>query len=224
MIAFFVRIRTWTSTKFALISLLAGLAATFAAWLFPDSGKKLVDQITSPNISMLPIPGDNTIEKQLSIAKMHGVGLNTISTEFALAIIFARPSLTGTPADSDYGGNIVALSNASSLRSTNQDLVFSPGRCRFIGKLHLTQPSEARGRVFITTMSCLLDNGDAYGLGEFDGPSIGFLTVEEKPMSSEVELIEEKGGLTLPLSTRFLVRFNAPLSDITYNGKSSDRW
>lgn len=217
--------RKWNyPSKFGFVSFFVSLCFGFVLWLFPDGGKRLIGRlsvISQPTVSVL---GRNEIERQLNIAKVEGVGINISSTEFAVAVPFVRPSLTKPEMGVEPSGAQIGLSNVSPLRSENQDLVFGPGKCRFHGKVQWSQYPSLRGQASITMIGCVLDNGDSYSLGHFNGPEIGFLTPEAQSMSKEVTLVEEDGGVTLPKSSKYLVRLHTPLRDISLLGKSNVPW
>jgi len=170
------------------------------------------------------VPGQNAIERQLNRAKMEGVAATTPSTEFAVAIPFARPSLTQEEVPAEFAGNLVALSNASPIRSENQDLVFAPGRCRFLGLVRWSRQPALIGEASITVLSCVLDNGDSYGLGKFKGAEIGFLTPVDQPASKDILLVEEGRSVSLPKDGKYMVRFSAPLRNLPFKGKSIAAW
>lgn len=217
--------RSWSyPSKFGFVSFFVGITVSIALWLFPDSGKQFVEHVGAVPQPTVPVPGRNATEQQLNRAKMEGVTATTPSTEFAVAIPFARPSLTREDMPKEFSGNIVALSNASPLRSENQDLVFAPGKCRFLGLMHWSDKPALRGRASITAMSCVLDNGDYYGFGNFEGPEIGFVTPTDQPANKELVLVEEDKAVTLPKDGRYLVRLLSPLRDVPFKGKSAVAW
>lgn len=217
--------RNWSyPSKFGFVSFFVSLCFAFVLWLFPDGGKWLIGRLSVTSQPTISVLGRNEIERQLNIAKMEGVGTYISSTEFAVAVPFVRPSLTKPEMGVEPAGAQIGLSNVSPLRSENQDLVFGPGKCRFHGKVQWSQYPALRGQASITTVGCVLDNGDSYSLGHFYGPEIGFLTPEAQPMNKEVILVEEDGGVTLPKSTKYLVRLHTPLRDISFLGKSSVSW
>ena len=163
-------------SKFGFVTFFVGLTVNVGLWLFADTGKQLVAHVSTTSPPTIPVPGQNTIEQQLNLAKMEGVTATIPSTEFAMAIPFARPSLTKEEMPKGFEGNLVALSNASPLRSENQDLVFSPGRCRFLGLVQWSDKPTLRGQASITTISCVLDNGGYYEFGnsEWNPDSLAF--------------------------------------------------
>ena len=149
-------------SKFSFVTFFIGIGISISLWLFPDSGKRLVERLVSEPQQTIPVPGKNAIEKQLNLAKMEGVTASTPSSEFAVAIPFARPSLSPGEIEPTFGGNIVAFSNASPLRSENQDIVFAPGKCRFLGSVSWSRQPILEGEAAIKALSCVLDNGDYY--------------------------------------------------------------
>jgi hypothetical protein len=217
--------RSWSyPSKFGFVSFFVGLAVTIVLWLFPDSGKQLVAHVGAAPKPTVSVPGRNAIEQQLNLAKMEGVTATTPSTEFAVAIPYARPSLNQEEMPKGFAGNLVALSNASPMRSENQDLVFAPGKCRFLGLVHWADKPALRGQASIATISCVLDNGDYYGFGNFEGPDIGFVTQLDQPANKELLLVEEDKVVTLPKDGRYVVRFLTPLRDLPFKGKSVATW
>lgn len=221
MIPGFRQFRRWSyPSKFGFVSFFVALAVTFVLWLFPDTGKQWIAHISEAPQLTLAVPGRNAIEQQLTLAKMVGVTATASSTEFAVAIPYVRPSLTTTAMPKGGAGNFVALSNASPLRSANQDLVFAPGKCRFLGLVHWSHQPGLRGWASIVTISCVLDNGDYYEFGNFAGPDIGFVTQLDQPANKELLLVEEDKVVTLPKDGRYMVRLLTPLRDLQFKGKS----
>jgi hypothetical protein len=206
------------------VSFFVGLAVSVTFWLFPDSGKRLIERFGAESQPTVAVPGQNAIERRLNLAKMEGVAATTSSTEFAVAIPFARPSLTQEGLPPGFTGSLVALSNASPIRSENQDLVFSPGKCRFLGLVHWSRQPALIGAASITLISCVLDNGDSYELGTFEGAEIGFLTPVDKPANKDILLVEEGNSVSLPKDGKYTVRFLAPLRDLVFKGKSAVTW
>lgn len=217
--------RSWSyPSKFGFVSFFVGLAVTVVLWLFPDTGKQLVSLVSSAPQPIVVVPGRNAIELQLNLAKMEGVTATIPSTEFAVAIPYARPSLTQEETPNGFSGNLVALSNASPLRSENQDLVFAPGKCRFLGQVHWSGKPALRAQASISTISCVLDNDDYYGFGNYEGPDIGFVTPLDQPANKELLLVEEEKVVTLPKDRKYVVRFLTPLRDLQFKGKSVVAW
>lgn len=205
--------------NFAVISFLISLVVGLAFWLFPDTGKHIIENVASEPRPSLQVPGHDEIEKQINLAKMQGVGTSDPSSEFAVAVPFVRPSMELTASTSNSPANVVALTNASPLRSTNQDLVFAPGKCRFLGSIRWLHQPTMKGEAAITVLSCILDNGDTYGFGESEGPEIGFVASLDQPASRELQLTEEDKSVTLPTAAKYIVRFSAPLHDLPFKGK-----
>lgn len=217
--------RSWSyPTKFGFVATLLGIAMSVAFWLFPDSGKHLIELVSVEPQPTVPVPGQNAIERQLNRAKMEGVAATAPSTEFAVAIPFARPILTKEEVSPEFAGSLVALSNVSPIRSENQDLVFAPGKCRFLGRVHWSRQSDLLGEASINVISCVLDNGDSYGFGEFEGAAIGFLAPADQPGSKTLSLVEEEKSVSLPKDGRYIVRFSSPIRDLPFKGKSIDTW
>lgn len=217
--------RSWSyPTKFGFIATLLGIAMSVAFWLFPDSGKHLIELVSVEPQLAVPVPGHNAIERQLNRAKMEGVAASSPSTEFAVVIPFARPSLTKEDVPFEFAGNLIALSNASPIRSENQDLVFAPGKCRFLGQVHWSRQPDLLGEASITVLSCVLDNGDSYELGKFEGAEIGFLTPADQPGIKTLSLVEDGESVSLPKDGKYMVRFSSPLRDLPFKGKSIDPW
>lgn len=211
-------------SKFSFVTFFIGIAVSTAYWLFPDSGKGLIERFTVGPQQTIMVPGNNTIEKQLNLAKMEGVTASIPSSEFAVAIPFARPALTKGPNALPFGANVLGLSNASPLRSENQDIVFAPGKCRFLGTVQWIDQLTLRGEASINSLSCILDNGNHYDLGEFYGPAIGFATPIDQPAMKELQLVEEDKLVTLPRNGKYLVRFFRPLRNLSFKGKSGIIW
>lgn len=218
--------RRWSyPSKFGFVSFFVALAVSFALWFFPDGGKQLIGYFFSDQRqAVVVVPGHNNIERQINLAKMQGVAQSAPSTEFALAVPFARPSMPRSSPAEEWHGGLVALSNASPLRSSNQDLVFAPGRCRFLGTVQWQDRASLKGQANISLISCVMDNGDAYGFGVADGPAIGFVAPLERPMDRDLSLVEEGRSVTLPLSSQYVVRLLSPLTSVPYKGKSSSVW
>lgn len=210
-----------------LISITLGLISiifTIIFWVFPDNGKQLLDSIISKPQNTGLIPGNNIIEKQINRAKIEGVTAPEASTEFVVAVPFVRPSLTAQNTNSSFGEDTVGFSNASPLRYEDQDIVFAPGKCRFLGSVDWSQQPILKGQSGITVISCVLDNGDVYSFGDINGPKIGFVTSIEHPANKELNLIREDKSVTLPLNERYLVRFLTPIHELVFKGKSSVSW
>jgi hypothetical protein len=225
MIPSLSQFRRWSyPSKFAFVSFFISLAVSIGAWLFPDSGKQLVESIFAESQQAVTVPGGTVIEKQINLAKMEGVAASTPSSEFAVAIPFVRPSIVKGADHPASEFNIIGLSNASPLRPENQDIVFAPGRCRFLGSIRQPNQSVMKGEATITAMSCVMDNGDAYEFGKFGGAEIGFVTPIDQPSSNEVLLVEEDRIITLPRSGKYFVRFLVPLRELPYMGKSNVSW
>ena len=201
-----------------------GLALSVVLWLFADSGKHFVADLGSAAQQTVPVPGSNAIEQQINLAKMEGATATIPSSEFAVSIPYARPSLTQQQMPKGFSGNLVALSNASPMRSENQDLVFAPGKCRFLGLVHWPDKPALHGQASITTISCVLDNGDYYEFGNLEGHDIGFVTQLDQPAKKELLLVEEEKVVTLPKYGRYLVRLHKPLRDLPFKGKSVAAW
>ena len=185
--------RRWSyPAKFGFVSFFVGLGVTLALWMFPDTGKNLIASLSSEKTQQsLPVPGSNGIERQINLAKMQGAASTTPSAEFAVAVPFARPTMPQEQVSTDWPSGLVALSNASPLRSSNQDVVFAPGRCRFIGTVFWSDRAKLQGEANISLMSCVLDNGDAYGVGSAQGPSIGFVAPLDDPTSRTLSLVAD---------------------------------
>ncbi|MGN6083550.1 hypothetical protein [Trinickia sp.] len=223
--------RRWTyPNKFGFVTFfiaitvaIASFLAAICFWLFPDFGKELGDMLISGRPESVVIPGDNAIEKAINKAKMKGINSTDPSTDFAVAIPFARPSLSKS-AETNYNSDIVALSNASALRSSNQDLVFAAGRCRFLGTVSWSGQTSLIGTADITGVSCVMDNRDSYNFSAPDGHSIGYLTPVDQPASREISLAKEGPVVTLPEDGVYLVRFTLPLRSMSFTGKSSIAW
>jgi len=211
-------------TKFGFISFFFSFAVTVFFWLFPDAGKQLIAAVVTEDQQEIKVPGRNAVERQINLAKILGIALSDPSTEFAVAVVFVRPIMSRSLPSDDGSDNIVALSNASPLRSADQDLVFAPGKCRFLGVLRWLDRKNLKGEAVISTLSCVLDNGDSYGFGNVDGPAIGFVAPLDEPMSRSLSLVEEGWSTTLPLSGQYLVRLHSPLHGISYKGKSENLW
>jgi len=227
MIPTLQQFRRWNyPSKFAFVSFFIAIGVSVAFWLFPDGGKQLMTYLLGEeNIEAVRIPGRNIIERQINLAKMQGAARSDPSTEFAIAVPFARPSMSrSTPAKEWHAAGLIALSNASPLRSSNQDVVFAPGRCRFLGVVQWQDRAKLMGEANISLMSCVLENGDSYQFGVADGPPIGFVVLLETPMNRSLPLIEEDRSVTLPLSKQYVVRLLAPLSSVPLKGKSSAVW
>jgi hypothetical protein len=219
----------WTyPAKFAFVTFFIGIAITIClgvtTWLFPEAGKNIGDRLRSDPQETITVPGDNAIERALNRAKIEGVNATEPSSEFAVAIPFALPTLAADARDNNFSGNTVAFSNASPLRSTDQDLVFAPGKCRFLGSVRWTGEPALAGEAEITGLSCVMDNGDYYGFGKADGSAIGFVAPADEPGSKELALVEEGKYVTLPRDGKYLVRFFSPLRDIPLKGKSPASW
>lgn len=214
--------RSWSyPTKFGFVTAIMGIFISIAFWLFPDGGKHIVEYFsTEPQPSIL-VPGKNAIERKINQAKMEGVVSTTPSTEFAVAIPFVRPGLTQEEAPSGFAGNLIALSNASPIRSENQDLVFAPGRCRFLGLVHWPHKQVLIGEATINALSCILDNGDSYGFGDIEGAEIGFLAPMDQPTSKTISLVEDDKLVSLPKDGKYIIRFSSPLHDLPFKGKST---
>lgn len=174
--------------------------------------------------SKIAIPGNNAIEKQINRAKLEGALITTASTEFATAVPFVFPILVPGSDTVDRHGNIVALSNSSPLRPQNHDIVFDAGRCRFLGFATWPIESALVGRASITMISCVLHNGDAYGLGESAGPEIGFVARLETPADRDLRLVRSRSTTSLVKDDKYIVRFNQPILGMTYKGKSIAPW
>lgn len=209
---------------FGVITFLIGLVAAIVFWLFPDIGKGWGDHLIPGHAETLVVPGNNAIERALNKARMEGVDATESSADFAVAIPFVRPSLTGDTSANGAFGNVVALSNVSPLRSTNQDLVFAAGKCRFLGFVSWSGRPALTGSADITGISCVMDNGDAYGFGTPDGSSIGYLAPVDKPGGREIPLEKVGAIVTLPKNDAYVVRLLTPLRDIPFKGKSSITW
>lgn len=217
--------RRWSyPNKYGFVLPIIGLAMGTAYWLFPDVGKHLINSMFSAPLLTVSVPGKNAIEQQINLAKMQSVVAIAPSTEFAVAIPFVHPTLPSSSEVPAEPANIIALSNASPLRSENQDIVFAPGKCRFLGSARWYDQPSMTGEVSITVLSCVLDNGDAYGIGRFDGAEIGFVAPIEQPSSRELQFIRDGKFTTFPLSGKYIVRFLSPLRDLSFTGKSVASW
>ena len=169
------------------------------------------------------IPGNNLIEKKINQAKIEGATATTESADFAVVIPFARPSLTKEDAP-DGVTNVIALSNSSPLKSKNQDLVFSAGRCRFIGSITWEDKNSLTASASITSLNCVLDNRDTYELQNKSGIEIGFLEPINAPATRRLRLIKEDNVFTLPKEEKYLLRLAQPIQDLEYKGKSVIAW
>ena len=193
-------------------------------WLFTQRDYSFLDSITSGVSSSVPVPGRSLLERQINLAKMEGAAALTSSTEFATAVPFARPSLARGEGAQVSGADVFAFSNASPLRSENQDLVFGAGRCRFLGRVAWSDQSVPQAQALIDGLSCVLDNRDAYSLRNPDGAPIGFVARIETPESETLILVDDGKSVTLPLNQKYIVRFFKPIKDISFKGKSSVAW
>lgn len=214
-------------SKFTFITGVCGLLSiviTILFWLFPDSGKQLVKSIFDNNDITITISGNDIFERQINLAKLNGISASVPSAEFAVAIPFVRPIVISGYDSSDSMINIISLSNASILTSQNQDIFFPPGKCRFIGYVQQMLGNPLKARAVITVMSCVMDNGDSYGYGTFDGREIGFLTQINDPAKNEINLIKYDGDLSIPFEEKYFIRFLRPLRDIEFQGKTNTRW
>lgn len=216
--------RKWSyPEKFGVVSAIVSIVLGAAFWLFPDTGKAFIATMSGSIPLSVDVPGRNTIERQINLAKMQDPQARMPSTEFASAVVFARPSLPRSQVFiRDVG--LFAASNASPLRSSNQDLVFTAGKCRFAGHVSVIDSNRLLAEAPISMISCLLDNGDSYGLGTAEGPPIGFLTRAETPTSTQLSLVQEGRLLTLQLDAKYVVRLYQPLKNMPFVGKSAVGW
>lgn len=217
--------RRWSyPSKFSFVSFFMGLAIAITFWLFPDGGKHLVEIFVDEAKLTSQVPGQNYIERQINLAKIEGISTTTPSSQVAVVIPFARPSLTQEVLPHGFSGNMVALSNVSPIYSENQDIVFAAGRCRLLGFVTWRYPPELVGEASIKSISCVLDNRDSYEIGESEGAEIGFLAQLSQPTNREVKLVKESKSITLPKDGRYLVQFSNPLHDFKFRGKSAISW
>ncbi len=170
------------------------------------------------------IPGQNSLEKQINRAKLEGASTTISSSEFVTAVPFVVPHLVPGADATEVTGNHVALSNSSPLRPKNQDLVFNAGRCRFLGFATWPTESVLLGNASITTISCVMHNGDAYGLGESGGPVIGFVAKLDSPADRDLPLVRNQGAATLSKDDKYIVRFNQPIQEMVFKGKTETPW
>lgn len=216
--------RKWTyPTKFGVVSTTVSIVLGVAFWLFPDTGKAFIAILRGSVPPSVEVPGRNTIERQINLAKMQEPQALTPSTEFASAVVFVRPSLSRSHS-ANRDASLFAVSNSSPLRSSNPDIVFAAGKCRFAGHVSVIDSERSLAEATILMISCLLDNGDSYGLGTVEGTPIGFLARAETATSKQLPLVQEDRLLTLQLDAKYVVRLYQPLESIPFRGKSASGW
>ena len=173
----------------------------------------------------VPVPGNTTIERQINRAKLEGAAVTTASAEWVTAVPYVFPIFFSGDGPGADIARYIALSNSSPLRPLNQDIVFDAGRCRLFGAG--TQPigSVAIGNASITSISCVMHNGDSYSYGDRDGPEIGFVTTVEYPANRDLPLVQEgPGSMVLSGDSKYRVQFLQPIAEMRSTGKSSINW
>lgn len=180
-------------------------------WLFADTGKNWVTQLSGDAPETVAIQGDTSVSRQVNLAKMLGANATDPSAEIALTIPVARPSLDASASPITSQPDLLVLTNASPIRPLDQETVFSPGKCMFLGHVSLRDTKRLIGETLIHSLSCTSDTGNIYEIGDIDGPSIGFLAPVSSPTSHNIDLVKENKVLTVPRSGQYLLRLNSPL-------------
>lgn len=207
--------RQWFGWLFTLIFTVGAGAASISS-VMPSFFPRATQSIE--------IPGENNLERAISMAKMEGVKFRDASATEVLAKFYVRPTAS-YPLNEKLG--IFALVSVSPFRPEDSEKVFDPGDCRFLGHVISFDPMSRKAVLSIKTISCTDNANQVAGLEneDYERSPTGLVASVDTP--TEMGLIlsnQDDGTYSVPMFGNVLIKFVAPVQRLKAMGKTSDRF
>lgn len=200
-----------------------GIVLGTAYYIFPFSGV-----LSFFEKSRVEIPGDSLIEQKLSMAKIEGVKYKSPSNAFTIAKPLTLPVLNEltNPLVTESWGNKFMLASVSPFKPSNQDTIFDPGQCRFLGKATGVDTVKMEGTFDIETISCVDSRVEAYELTAkmLHSRRIGYLARASDIGNNSLPLSKNDKVLSLGDEQNVVVIFDNPVNQMRWVGKSALRF
>lgn len=170
------------------------------------------------------IPGDSVIEQKLSLAKIEGVKYKRPSNAFVIAKPITLPVLNEltNPLVTESWGNKFILASVSPFKPLDQDIIFEPGQCRFLGKATHVDATKMEGSFEIENISCVDSRAKAYELTakNLKVRRVGYV-VRANDIGNTNLLLSMKGRvLTIGDKQNVIIVFDSPVNILQWIGKS----
>lgn len=207
--------RQWIGWVFTFVfTVIAGAASIYS----------VAPSVLSAPAPSVPVPGNNNLERAISMAKMEGVKFNTPSASEVVAKFYVRPTVI-SPMNNDLA--IFALVSVSPFRPLKSESTFDAGDCRFLGNVVSFDQVSNKAVLSVKTISCIDNANQAFTFEnvEYERKPNGILTELNVPTEHSLSLSKENDGTySVPMDKNVLLKFSPPVDQLKLVGKTLQRF
>lgn len=162
------------------------------------------------------VPGGNSMERAIYMAKMEGVQFSEPSASEVVAKFYVLPTVT-------YPLHVrspFALVSVSPFQPTDSSITFDAGDCRFVGEVTEFDPVSNKAVLAVKTISCTDNARQGYSLVQEDGNrALGLVKDLQMPTELRLSLPEKGAGShSVPPFSNAIIKFSEPITQLHRTG------